>query len=339
MKAVALTRYLPVTDPASLADMELPDPVATGRDLLVRIEAISVNPVDTKVRSSRPGVTEPEPRVLGWDAAGIVAATGPDATLFKVGDAVWYAGSITRPGANSELHLVDERIVGRKPQTLSFAEAAALPLTALTAWEALFERLGIDRAGAQRGRSLLMIGGAGGVGSIAIQLACLAGLDVIATASRPETQAWVRELGAQHVIDHRQPLRPQLEAAGFGHVDYIANFADTDRYWEAMADLIRPQGKIVSIVENAAPLDIGLLKAKSASFAWEFMFTRAMFATDDMIEQHRILNEIATLVEAGTLRTTLTETLGPIHAANLRAAHARLESGRTIGKLALAGWQ
>lgn len=337
MKAVALTHYLPVSDPQSLFDIELPTPLPTAHDLLVRIEAISVNPVDTKIRAPKPQV-ETTPHVLGWDAAGVVEATGPDVARFKPGDEVYFAGDITRPGSNSEYQLVDERIVGHKPHTLSFAEAAALPLTTITAWEALFERLNIDRFGANHGQSLLIIGGAGGVGSIAIQLARLAGLVVIATASRPETQAWVTGLGAHHVIDHRDHLPTQLGALNFAAVHYIANFSSIDTYWSVMAELIRPQGKIVGIVENDAPLELGLLKSKSASFIWEFMFTRAMYRTPDMTAQGQILDEAAVLIDAKKLRTTLSETLTPINAANLRQAHARIESGHTIGKLVLAGW-
>ena len=259
MKAVALTQYLPINDPQSLFDIELPKPAApASRDLLVRVEAISVNPVDTKVRSPKPNV-EKNPRVLGWDAAGVVEAVGSDVKRFKSGDEVYYAGDIKRPGSNSEFHLVDERIVGHKPRSLNFAEAAALPLTTLTAWEALFERINIDRQGANQGQSLLIIAGAGGVGSIATQLARLAGLIVIATASRPETQAWVASMGANHVVDHRQPLPPQLRALNFASVDFIANFVNTDTYWSVMAELIRPQGKIACIVENSGPIDLNLL--------------------------------------------------------------------------------
>jgi zinc-binding alcohol dehydrogenase family protein len=337
VKAVALTEHLPISDSQSLFDIELPTPLPTNHDLLVRVEAISVNPVDTKVRAAKAQV-ESAPRILGWDAAGVVEATGPDATRFKPGDEVYYAGDITRPGSNSEYQLVDERIVGHKPHSLTFAEAAALPLTTITAWEALFERLDIDRHGANHGQSLLIIGGAGGVGSIAIQLARWAGLVVIATASRPETQAWVTGLGAHHVVDHREHLPTQLGALNFACVHYIANFSNMDIYWSVMAELIRPQGKIVGIVENSAPVELGLLKSKSASFAWEFMFTRAMYRTPDMAAQGLLLDEAAALIDAKKLRTTLTETLTPINAANLRQAHARLESGRNIGKLVLTGW-
>ena len=338
MKAVALHSYLPIDDPKSLVDVDVLKPVPGPRDLLVHVEAISVNPVDTKVRRSKAGQTASEPRVLGWDVAGVVKAIGSQVSLFRPGDEVFYAGSITRPGGNSEYHCVDERIVGNKPATLTFAEAAALPLTAITAWEALFDRLGIDDSGAFQGRSILIIGGAGGVGSIGIQLAKLVGLKVITTASRPETRAWCESMGADHVVNHAEPLPAQLTALGFSDVDYIANFADTDAYWAAMAEMIRPQGRIVSIVENEHALDLDLLKSKSATFVWEFMFTRAMYGTADMQAQHELLDTVAELVAAGRLRTTLTETLSPINAANLRTAHARLESGRTIGKLVLSGW-
>jgi zinc-binding alcohol dehydrogenase family protein len=337
MKAIALTRYLPISDPESLVDVTLAKPVPLGRDLLVRVEAISVNPVDTKVRAPKDTV-EKEPKVLGWDAAGVVEEAGPAVTKFAPGDEVYYAGDITRSGSNAEFQLVDERIVGRKPKTLSFAEAAALPLTTITAWEALFDRLGVDLEADNSGQTLLIIGGAGGVGSIAIQLAKMTGLTVIATASRPETVKWVRDLGADFAIDHRQPLPPQLEKLAHKAVDYIANFANTDQYWAAMAEMIKPQGRIVSIVENAKPVEIGLLKSKSASFHWEFMFTRTMFQTDDMEQQGVLLSEVADLIDAGKLRATHSETLSPINAANLRAAHAKLESGTAIGKITLAGW-
>ena len=337
MKAVALTRYLPIDDPASLVDVLLADPVPAGHDLLVRVEAISVNPVDTKVRAPKSQV-EAQPKVLGWDAAGSVVAVGDAVTLFKPGDAVYYAGDITRPGSNAQLQLVDERIVGPKPQTLDFAEAAALPLTTLTAWELLFDRFGLDADGGDRGRSLLIVAGAGGLGSIAIQLARRAGLQVIATASREETVAWCKRMGADYVVDHRQPLRPQLEAAGFRHIDAIACFTGAESYWQQIADVVAPEGRIGLVVGLRAPLDLELIKNKSASVHWEFMFTRAMFGTPDMARQHEILTRTADLVDRGELRTTVTDTLRPINAANLREAHRRLESGTTIGKLVLAGW-
>ncbi|AKT43236.1 zinc-binding alcohol dehydrogenase family protein [Chondromyces crocatus] len=337
MKAVGLTRYLPIQDPEALVDVELPDPEPSARDLLVRVHAVAVNPVDTKVRSPKDKV-EPSPRVLGWDAAGVVEAVGPDCTLFKVGDPVYYAGDITRPGCNSQLHLVDERIVGKKPSSLDWAEAASIPLTALTAWESFQDRLGIDPTGDHAGRSLLIIGGGGGVGSIGIQLAKLWGLRVIATASRPESEAWCRELGADHVIDHRKPLAEGLAAIGLQTVDFIANFVDTAAYWDTMADLIRPQGRIVGIVETKTPVNVTRLQGKSAGFIFEMMFTRAMFKTEDMQAQHTILDQVADLLDTGRLRGTLRTRLGTIDAENLRRAHAQLESGHTAGKLALEGW-
>jgi len=338
MKAIALTRYLPISDPESLQDVELPKPVATGHDVLVRIEAVSVNPVDTKVRSPKPQV-ETQPKVLGYDAAGVVESVGENVTLFEPGDEVYYAGDITRPGSNAQFHLVDERIVGRKPTTLDFAQAAALPLTTITAWELLFERMpfAIDMENNQR--SLLIIGGAGGVGSIAIQLARHAGFTVIATASRKETIDWCESLGAHHVIDHRQPLAPQLAALGYAQIGVVLNLADTDRYWETVGEIIAPQGHVGLIVEPSGLLKIGdPYKAKCIGIHWEMMFARARFKTQDMIEQHHLLNRVASLVDAGELRTTHTETIGAIDAANLREAHRRLESGTTIGKLVLAGW-
>ncbi|MEM8995025.1 MAG: zinc-binding alcohol dehydrogenase family protein [Acidobacteriota bacterium] len=335
MKAVGLTRYLPISDPDSLRDVEVDPPRATGRDLVVRVEAIAVNPVDTKVRAPKDDV-EPTPRILGWDAAGVVEAVGDDVTLFAPGDEVYYAGDITRPGAYAELQAVDERIVGRKPKSLSFAEAAGLPLTTITAYEAFFDRLDLDRGGANRGETLLIIGGAGGVGSMGIQLAKAAGLTVIATASRPETVAWVRELGADHVINHREPLRPQVEGLGLRFIDHIAIFNDTDGHWAAVSDLIRPQGRIVTIVENAHPLSMDGLKMKAAGLVWEFMFARSMFETPDMIEQHRLLSDVADEIDAGRLRSTVSETLTPINAENLRRAHALIESGTAKGKITLS---
>ncbi|HLX01493.1 MAG TPA: zinc-binding alcohol dehydrogenase family protein [Trinickia sp.] len=338
MKAVGLYRYLPIDHPEALIDVEIDKPQPAGRDLLVKIEAISVNPVDYKVRSPK-DIVESAPRVLGWDAAGTVEAVGPDVTLFKSGDPVFYAGSITRPGANSEYHLVDERIVGRKPASLDFAQAAALPLTAITAWEALFDRLRVSPQGADAGKSVLIVGGAGGVGSIGIQLAKqLAKLTVIATASRPESAKWARELGADHIVDHFGDIPAQLKEAGNAQVDYVLIFNDTDRHFPAVAQAIRAQGGICTIVENDKPIAVELLKTKSAAFHWEFMFTRSMFGTPDMIEQHKLLTEVARLVDAGALRTTVGKHLGPINADNVRRAHRMLEEGRAIGKLVLSGF-
>lgn len=338
MKAVGLTRYLPIDDPQSLVDIELPVPQAGGRDLLVRVHAVAVNPVDTKVRKPKDKI-EPSPRVLGWDAAGEVVAVGPQCTLFKPGDQVFYAGDVTRPGCNAEYQLADERIVGHMPQSLNFAQAAALPLTAVTAWEALFVRLGITRGPELNcGKSLLVIGGAGGVGSIAIQLARLAGLTVVATASRAETVQWVKNLGAQHAIDHKQDLAMQMREIGLAQPDYIFCCSDTDAYFAVMAGLVRPQGSICLLVDARMPLDINLLKAKSVTLAWESMFTRSLYHTADMQEQHHILERVAAMVDAGELRTTLNQALSPINAANLRLAHAELEAGSTIGKIVLSGW-
>lgn len=339
MKAVALTRYLPIDDPQSLLDVELPKPaLADGRDLLVRVEAVSVNPVDTKIRSPKPQ-TEAQPKVLGYDAAGVVEAVGADVTRFKPGDEVYYAGDVTRPGSNAEYQLVDERLVGRKPKSLDFAQAAALPLTTITAWELLFQRMPFDADNGGKGKTLLIIAGAGGVGSIAIQIARRAGFIVIATASRDETVAWCKTMGAHHVLDHRQPLAPQLAALGFEQVDAAINLADTDRYWDAIGELLAPQGHVGLIVEPSGALKIGdPYKAKCIGIHWEMMFARPRFKTPDMHEQGRILDRVTALIDAGELRGTHSETLGAIDAANLREAHRRLESGSTIGKLALAGW-
>ena len=337
MKAVGLYRYLPVDNPESLVDVQVGRPTPTGRDLLVRIEAVSVNPVDVKARSPKDGVEEAA-KVLGYDAAGVVEEVGEGCGLFVPGDEVYYAGSIARPGSNSEYHLVDERIVGGKPKTLGFAEAAALALTGITAWEALFERLGVGRDGSDGGRAILVIGGAGGVGSVAIQLAKNAGLTVIATASRKESAAWCRELGADHVVDHHEPLPGQLGVLGFGGVDYVLCCNSTDGHWEGMAEAIRPQGKICSIVEAQKPLDLSPLVQKSATFAYEWMFTKAVFQTEDMASQHELLGELAGLVDAGEVRTTMTEKLGPINAENLRTAHAKVETGGMIGKVVLEGF-
>ncbi|MET4569727.1 zinc-binding alcohol dehydrogenase family protein [Rhodanobacter soli] len=338
MKAVALTRYLPIDDPQSLLDVELPTPVPGAHDLLVRVEAVSVNPVDTKVRSPKP-LIETQPKVLGYDAAGTVEAVGESVDGFQPGDRVYYAGDVTRPGSNAQFQLVDARLAGHAPRSLDLAEAAALPLTAITAWELLFQRMPFDSEHGGEDKSLLVIGGAGGVGSIAIQLARRAGFTVIATASRNETTEWCRTMGALHVVNHRHALAPQLEALGFGQVDAVLNLADTDHYWDAIGQLLAPQGHVGLIVEPAGALRIGdPYKAKCIGIHWEFMFARARFNTPDMAEQGRILERVASLIDAGELSGTRTETLVPINAANLREAHRRLESGSTIGKLALAGW-
>ncbi len=337
MKAIAITRKLPLDDPHCFEEIELPDPVPGLRDLLVRVKAVSVNPVDYKVRRARKD-DETEPRILGWDAAGIVEAVGDGVTLFRPGDEVWYAGDITRPGSNAELQLVDERIAAKKPDNLNFAEAAALPLTAITAWETFFDRLGLQAGNMAEGRdkTLLILGGAGGVGSIGIQLAAtLTGFTVIATASRPETAAWCRKMGAHHVIDHSGDWPTELETLGIPSVDYIACFADTTSHWAAMARAIVPHGKICAIVESPEIPDIGLLKSKSVTFSWEFMFTRPMFTTPDMIAQHDLLKELAQLVSAGRIRSTLHSHGGILSPATLAEAHRHLETGRSIGKRVL----
>lgn len=329
MKAVLAT--------PELIDTQVSEPTPGPHDLVLKVEALAVNPVDTKVRAGiAPGG---EGRILGWDAAGVVEACGEAVTRFRPGDSVIVAGDIRRPGCYAERLAVDARLCGRKPATLSWAEAAALPLTTLTAWEGLFEGLGFDPEGSETaGRTLLILGGAGGVGSIAIQLARRAGLRVIASASRPESQAWVRQLGAELVVDHRQPLAPQLQALGFGQVDAIANFADTDAYWDPMGELVRPHGSLLVIVGNRGPLAMERLKEKSVRLCWEFMFSRSAAGGEGQAAQGAILDRLAALVEAGEIRSTLTQTLGPISAATLEQAHAALRSGRSLGKIAVQGW-
>lgn len=335
MKAVAYRQSLPIDAAESLLDVSLPEPTPGPRDLLVRVQAISVNPVDTKVRK-RAAPPAGEHKVLGWDAAGVVEAVGAQVTLFKPGDKVWYAGDVTRPGSNAELHCVDERIVGPMPASLSFAEAAALPLTAITAWEVLFDRLEVK--GDTRG-ALLIVGAAGGVGSIMTQLARqLTGLTVIGTASRPQTQAWVRELGAHHVIDHTQPLSDELARVGVPAVTHVASLTQTHLHYAEIVKALAPQGRLSLIDDPAQPLDVMLLKGKSLSLRWESMFTRSMFQTPDMQAQHELLKQVAQLVDAGRLRTTLGEHFGAINADNLKRAHAFIESGTARGKVVLEGF-
>ena len=337
MKAVAYRKSLPIDHADSLIDIELPAPQAHGHDLLVEVKAISVNPVDVKIRANV-APADGDAKIIGWDAAGVVKAVGPDVTLFKPGDEVWYAGALTRPGTNSELHLVDERIVGHKPKNLDFAKAAALPLTAITAWELLFERLEVRRDTAAQGKSLLVIGAAGGVGSILVQLARqLTGLTVIGTASREDTAAWVKELGAHHVIDHSKPLNEEIARLGLPPVTYVASLTHTDHHWTAIADVLAPQGK-VAVIDDPAAIDVRLLKRKSASLHWEFMFARSMFNTADIQKQHQLLTDVARRVDTGVLRTTLAERFGTINAANLKRAHALLESNRAKGKIVLEGF-
>ncbi len=337
MKAVGYQQLGPIDRADSLVDIELDRPVATGRDLLVAVRAVSVNPVDTKIRrraSAEPG----QWKVLGFDAVGRVEAVGEGVTLFKPGDAVFYAGSMARQGANSEFHLVDERIVGRKPETLSDAEAAALPLTAITAWEMLFDRLDVRKPVPGAAPAVLIIGGAGGVGSIAIQiLRATTDLTVIATASRPETKAWVKELGAHHVVDHAQPLAAQVKALGLGEPAFVFSTTETGRHLAEITQLIAPQGRF-GLIDDPPSLDAMAFKRKANSIHWELMFTRPIFGTPDMAEQGKLLNEVALLVDAGRIRTTATQVMRPINAANLKQAHALIETGTAKGKVVLEGW-
>lgn len=338
MKAVGLYRYLPIEDAESLLDLQIEKPTAAGRDLLVQVKAVSVNPIDVKNRAPRDQV-ETVPQILGRDVAGLVTQTGTDCSIFQQGDEVYYAGSNIRPGGNSEFHLVDERLVGRKPRNLTFAQAAALPLTSLTAREGLFERLGISYdLATNQGKTLLVIGAAGGVGSIATQFASLVGLTVIGTASRPASVEWTRAHGSAHTINYTRPFAPQLAALGFPQVDYIFCLNTPVQHWQDIVTSIAVQGKICSILPFDAQVDLFPLFQKSVTLVWELMFTRPIFQTADMIEQHRHLEAVRQLVEAGKIQTTMTELLEPINAANMRLAHAKIESGQTIGKIVLANF-
>jgi NADPH2:quinone reductase len=337
MRAIGFQQPGSINRPEALVDIELPTPTPTGRDLLVEVKAISVNPVDVKIRLS----AKPEAgnwKVLGWDAAGIVTAVGSEVTLFQPGDEVFYAGAIGRPGTNAEYHLVDERIVGTKPKTLDWAAAAALPLTSITAWEMLFDRLDVNKAVPGAAPALLIIGGAGGVGSIAIQIArALTDLTVIATASRAETVAWVKEMGAHHTIDHTLPLAEQVAKLGLGAPAFVFSTTQTDRHLDEIAALIAPQGRL-GLIDDPAILDINRFKRKSVSVHWELMFTRSIFSTADIAEQGKLLNEVSRLVDTGILRTTMTEQYAPINAANLQQVHTLIESGKARGKIVLAGF-
>jgi zinc-binding alcohol dehydrogenase family protein len=338
MKAVGIPANSLRHDVESLVDLELPAPVPEARDLLVKVEAISVNPLDTKMRRAAP-LSGARPRILGWDAAGTVVDAGSEVTLFKTGDKVFYAGSITRPGSNAEFQVVDERIVGRMPATLGFAEAAALPVASLAAWEAMFDRMRVPANSGGAAKTILIIGGAGGVGSMAIQLAkAVAELKVVATASRAQSREWCVGLGADLVVDHGSDMVPQLAAAGIKTVDYILCLSDTDTYFPPMAKLVAPQGHICALVENASPLPMQELRSKSASFSWEGIFTRSLYATPDMVAQHHILNRVAELIDMGRLRSIAQSVIGPVNAENLRKAHAMVESGRSIGKVVLSGF-
>ena len=338
MRAIGFHTPQPFTSPTALVDLDLPMPEASGRDLLVEIKAISVNPVDTKVRRNYTPA-DGEARILGYDAAGVIKAVGADVTLFKPGDEVFYAGAINRPGTNAEYHLVDERIVGLKPKSLSFAEAAALPLTAITAYEALFDRLKVHDPVLGAEHAILITGGAGGVGSIAIQLAKqLPDLTVIATASRPETATWAKALGADHVIDHSKPLAEQYASLGIGAPGFIFSITHSGQHRLAMAEIIAPMGRICLIDDFPEGFDILAFKQKVVSLHWEFMFSRPMFHTPDMIEQHKLLTHVAELIDSGKIRTTLDTVLGPITAENLRKAHGIIESNRARGKIVLEGF-
>jgi hypothetical protein len=337
MKAVGFHRPLPIDDAEALVDLDLPDPEVGPHDLLVRVEAISVNPVDMKqrLRTTPPAGTA---RILGFDAAGVVVGAGEAVSRFKVGDAVFYAGALNRPGSNAELQAVDERLVGHKPKSLSFADAAALPLTSLTAWELLFDRLRVPYGDKRGGDALLIVGGAGGVGSILTQIARrLTGLTVVATASRPETVAWCQAMGAHHVIDHRKPLNEGLSAIGLPQVRYVAGLTATDTHLPAILEALAPQGAF-AVIDDPTTLDALPFKRKSLSVHWELMFTRSLFQTPDMAEQHAILEEVSALVDAGVLRSTANANFGTISAANLRRAHAAAEAGTNIGKIVLEGF-
>lgn len=335
MKAFAITRAAAEgSNIPFIHAIELPMPQAQGHDILVEIKAISVNPVDTKVRA---GFSAETPRVLGWDAVGVVKAIGDAVTLFTPGDEVWYAGALGRPGSNSEFQLVDERIVALKPKTLDNASAAALPLTAITAWELLFDRLGVQRDG-NAGNTLLIVGAAGGVGSILTQLASkLTRMTVIGTASRPQSQKWVRDAGAHHVIDHNQPLSEELARIGIKEVTHVASLNNTEDHYSQLIAALAPQGKL-ALIDDPQSLDVVPLKLKSISLHWEFMFTRSMFETRDIAAQHQLLTEVATLIDNQTIKTTLGEHYGTINAENLQKAHAQLETGRAVGKIVLEGF-
>lgn len=335
MKAIGYQHATPIENiNNSLIDIELPTPKASGHDLLIEVKAIAVNPVDCKVRR-KVDADKGEYKVLGWDATGIVKAVGNKVTLFQPGAEVWYAGDLTRPGCNSEFHLVDERIVGEKPRSLSFEQAAALPLTTITAWELLFDRLNIDP---KEKSSLLITGAAGGVGSILVQLAKqLTSLTIIGTASRPPSMDWIKKNGAHHVIDHNKSMSQQLTELNINEVDYVISLTHTDQHVDELVRCLKPQAKF-ALIDDPEQLDIKLFKPKSISIHWEMMYTRSMFKTPDMIKQHQILNEVAQLVDKGVIKTTLNEHFGAINAQNLRRAHQLLESGQARGKIVLAGF-
>lgn len=339
MKAIGARQYLPVTDPGCLLEFEADLPQPEPHDLRVKVAAVALNPVDTKIRKSLGADVLDTPRILGYDAAGIVDAVGSEVSGFSAGDEVFYAGDVTRSGSNSEYQTVDSRLVAKKPKSSSFEEAAALPLVSLTAWELLFEQMGIDPDGKHAGKAILVINGAGGVGSTLIPLAHMAGLKVVATASRPETVAWCQTLGADHVVNHREALRPQVEALGITEFPYIANLYNTELYWETTADLLAPYGALGLIVETSKPMDIGNpFRLKSPRIVWEYMPARSRFRTADMHRQGEILAEIAKRCDAGQFPNIITRTFDRISAANLREAHAAMEAGTAHGKWVLSGW-
>lgn len=333
MKAVGFTRSHPIDHPASLQEYQVPKPEPLENDLIVRIDAVSVNPADAKIRIRSAQDQEREtPRILGYDAVGNIEALGSAVTGFALGDRVFYAGDVTRDGSYAEYQAVDARIAAKAPQALTNAEAATLPLVSLTAYEALFDRMNLCKR--QTG-TLLIIGGAGGVGSIMIQLAkALTNMTVIATASRPETHGWVQRMGADHVADHRD-LVSSVRDLGLENVDFIFNAADTKGHWDAMADLIAPQGTIGAIVEFDGGVELSKLQGKSVTFVWELMFTRSLFGTPDLKRQGEILSEIARLADAGKLRPTLNHELKGLSTKTLKEAHKMIETGTTIGKIAV----
>lgn len=339
MKAIGFTEHLNIDDPNSLFEFEEPIPTPKSHDLLVEVSAVSVNPVDVSIRRNGHGVLK-APKVIGWDACGIVKKVGDKVSLFTPGDRVFYAGSFKRPGSNSEYQLVDERIVGHAPKTLNNAEVAAMPLTSLTAYEALFEQLSLSTSSKENvNKTILIINGAGGVGSIATQLASNAGLTVIASASRLESMKWVKEHGAKYTVNHRKDLVSEVRKLGYKYVDYILELKDIDNHWKEMCELIKPEGTIASITENKRPINLRLLTTKKATFTWEWMYTKSYYYTNDMQSQHNILDKIADQLDEGKLKCTLTHSLSPLNAVNLRKAHSLVENGHMIGKVAVSKWE
>lgn len=338
MKAIGYQTAGAITAPNALENITLAEPTATGFDLLVEIKAISVNPVDTKIRASS-SATAGEYKIIGWDAVGVVKAVGEKVSLFNIGDEVWYAGDISRSGSYAEYQLVDERIVGHKPKSLTYTQAAALPLTGITAWEILFDRLALPQDGSATDARILIIGAAGGVGSIITQLAVkLTGAEVIGTASRPESAAWVHKLGADAVIDHTKPLSQELANIGITNVTHVISLTQTDQHFDEIVQVLKPQGKLALIDDPKGPLDVMKLKRKSLSLHWELMFTRSLYQTEDMIAQHHLLNRLSALIDTGELQSTFGEHYGTINAQNLIKAHAQIESGKAIGKIVLEGF-